>query len=228
MPIMEPAPIPPRSPIQITRLLLLCLLAAESLLLSTLHHRFNFWGWPLDKQVIIIVFVAPAAAYLMNVLLSPLMPQLRQVKPQRWFLFLLPAAIIAALTAWYFLALPEVRHSLEIIPSLPDGSSDVQIQEIRGAYGNVVPLPAFKDIPGWALNQGRLTASGAAPAPIHYSFTGPVNEQVRLIFLTSPHVGRVMVRLDGQQVALDLAGPGGRAAARAAEYAIFVGPSISC
>lgn len=195
--------------VQLNRHLILPLIAAESLLLSILHHRFNFWAWPWEKQAFIILIVAPVAAFLVERLQRPLTPRLHEIKRAHWLLFLLPALVVAVLTAWHFMTPPEVRHELDIDASLHNSSGSVQIQEIRAAYGNLVPLSTFKDVPGWTLQQGLLVAYEPGSAPIQYSFVGPINEQVRVTFLVSPQAGRAEVRLDGQQVLLGLAGPEG-------------------
>ena len=176
---MKSTALNPRLRIQVNSRTLLSLLAAESVLLSVLHHRYNFWGWPWDKQALIILLVAPGLAYVLQFLLAPVWPDLLRIGWRRWVLFLLPAVGIAALAAWHYLAVPETQHELEIVPSAAQGAGDFQLLEIKGAYGNEVPLSSFSNIEGWTIKNGVLVSDNPAPQPILYSFAGPVGEQMR-------------------------------------------------
>ena len=181
----------------------------ESVLLSILHYRFNFWGWPWDKQALIILIIAPGLAYVLQLLLAPVWNEVMQIRLRRWIVFLLPALGIAALAVSQFLVMPETPHHLEIIPSVGDAAGDLQIQEIKGAYGNNVPLSSFAHLPGWTLQGGVLVSRSDSPQPLNLTFAGPIGQQVRVTFLSSPHAGQARVILDGQKVDLALAGPEG-------------------
>ncbi len=52
-----------RIKIQLNGRTIFSLLAAESILLSILQHRLNFWGLPWDKQALLILVVAPAVVF---------------------------------------------------------------------------------------------------------------------------------------------------------------------
>ncbi len=185
------------------------LLIVESVLLSALHHRFNFWGWPWDKQALIILIIAPGLAYVLQLLIAPVWNDVIQIRLLRWTIFLLPALGIAALAASQFLVMPETQHHLEIIPSVGGAAGDLRIQEIKGAYGNNVPLSSFARLPGWALQGGVLVSRNNSPQPFNLTFAGPIDQQVRVTFLSSPHAGQARVILDGQKTDLALAGPEG-------------------
>ncbi len=100
--------------------------------------------------------------------------------------------------------MPEIQHQLEIIPNVGNTPNEIQLLEIKAAYGNVVPLSNFKSINGWTLRDGLLIADGPAAQPIRYSFYGPINQQVRVTFEASPNSGIVEVVLDGRRQDLDL------------------------
>ena len=180
------------------------LLGAESIILSLLHHRLNFWGWPDDKQVLVIFVVAPAFAFILDRLVSPLWPALAAIPRPRWMLFLIPAACISGLIAWHFLVMPEAGHRLEIVPA-----GNVQLRELRAAYGNAVPLSTFTNMPGWKLQGGLLVSQSVQPAPLEYTFYGPINEQVRVSFVVSQPGGQAQVTLDARQAGVNLSGADG-------------------
>lgn len=185
------------------------LIIAESALLTILHHRFDFWGWSLDKQAIVIFVAAPALAFGIQFAIAPAWHDITQIRWPRWLRFLVPALVIAALTAQHFLAMPEVQHRLEIRPSGASGAAVYRLQEVRAAYGNTVPLSTFAGNGGWSLQQGLLVSRDAAPSPIAYSFVGPIQEQVRVTFLALPQGGQAQVVVDGRQSIVNLAGPDG-------------------
>ena len=180
------------------------LLAAESILLSLLHHRLNFWGLPWDKQALMVFVTAPAFALLISFLLRPIWEDCLKIDRSRWFLFLLPALVIAAIITWRFFSIPETQHQLEIISHVSGSANEIQVQEIKAAYGNVVPLSNFNKLNGWTMRDGLLIAAGPAVQPIRYSFSGPINQQIRVTFETSPTSGSVEVVLDGRRSVLDL------------------------
>lgn len=180
------------------------LLAGESIVLSVLHHRFNFWGWPWDKQAIVIFLAAPLLALLIYYFLAPIWRDVLAIERLRAILFLFPLAILAAVMTWRIFSVPEVQHHLEILPLDVGTSKRVQLQEVRGAYSLVVPLSTFANTPGWSVADGLLTASAPSPEPIRYSFAGPISQPVRLTFLAVPDGGHVVVALDGNKSVLDL------------------------
>ena len=180
------------------------LLVAESVILSLLHHRYNFWGWPWSRQFVIIVIVAPLCALLLDRLLLPLWPDLAHISGRRWLLFLVPAVVIGAFAAWHFLSMPEVQHWLEIVPF-----GKVQLKEIRVSYGNPVSLSKFANVGGWTLRDAVLSSAESGSSPIRYSFVGPIDEQVRVSFIASAQGGRAQVQVDDTRAAVDLSGPDG-------------------
>lgn len=180
------------------------LIVAESMLLSVFHHSINFWGLPWDKQVLIVLVIAPAFSFLISLLIRPVWEECLNIKRNRWLLFLLPALAIASLVTWRSFSVPEIKHQLDIITNVSGTGNEIQLQEIKGAYGNVVPLSNFTELNGWTLRDGLLIASGPAAQPIHYSFYGPINEQIRVTFQTSPKSGNVAVVLDGNRSDIDL------------------------
>ncbi len=206
---MPENPTSPRFGIQLGSRFLWSLLVAESAILSLLHHRYNFWGWSWTRQLIIVLVIAPTCAFILEHLLSHLWPDLLRVSFRRWLLFLLPAVGISGFVAWHFLYMPEIEHSLEIVPSGRSGAAPVRLSEIRAAYGSAVPLSTFAGKAGWRLEQGLLISSDVSPTPIRYPFVGPINEQVRIDFVASPHGGPVQVTVDGRQVTVNLNGPEG-------------------
>ena len=54
-----------------------------------------------------------------------------------------------------------------------------------------------------------LVSRNNSPQPINLTFAGPIDQQVRVTFLSSPHAGQARVILDGQKTDLALAGPEG-------------------
>ena len=193
-----------RIKIQLNGRAILSLLAAESILLSVFHHRLNFWGLPWDKQALLIFVVAPAASFLISFLLRPIWDDCLKIQPNRWFLFLLPALVIASIITWRLFSVPEIQHQLEIIPKADSTANDIHLLEIKAVYGNMVPLSNFTNLNGWTLRDGLLIADDPAAQPISYSFYGPINQQVRVTFGTSPKGGIVEVALDGRRLDLDL------------------------
>ena len=189
--------------------MILSLLAAESILLSVFHHRLNFWGLPWDKQVLITLVIAPVFSILISFVLKPIWEDCLKIKRRRWLLFLLPAVLIALIITWRKFSMPEVQHRLEIIPPGIGSPYEIQLAEIKGAYGNVIPLSNFTNLGGWSLRNDLLTVDGSVAQPIRYSFTGPINQQIRVTFITSPQGGNVEIRVDGQRSYLDLNGPDG-------------------
>ena len=116
----------------------------------------------------------------------------------------MPALGIASILTWRLFSVPETQHRLEIIPNLGSISNEVQLLEIKAAYGNVVPLSNFTSLEGWTFRDGYLIANGANVQPIQYSFNGPINQQVRVTFGTSTKSGSVEVVLDGRRLDLNL------------------------
>ena len=201
---MKPPPFISRIKIQLNGRTILSLLAAESILLSVLHHWLNFWGLPWDKQALLILVVAPAVSFLISFLLRPIWEDCLKIQQSRWFLFLLPALVITSIITWRLFSVPEIQHQLEIIPRMDNTANDIQLLEIKAAYGNVVPLSNFANLNGWALRDGSLIATGSTAQPIWYSFYGPINQQVKVTFETSPKSGSVEVGLDGRKLDLNL------------------------
>ena len=107
-----------------------------------------------------MVFVTgPAFALLISFLLRPIWDDCLKIGRSRWFLFLLPALAIAAIITWRFFSIPETQHQLEIIPHASGSVNEIQVQEIKAAYGNVVPLSNYNKLNGWALRNGLLIAT---------------------------------------------------------------------
>jgi hypothetical protein len=198
-----------KSRIQLTGRMVLSLLAAESISLSVLHHWLNFWGLPWDKQILFVLVIAPAISLLISLLLRPVWENFLRISWRRWVFFLFPALVIASIVAWRLFSVPEVRHQLEIIPLAAGPANEVQLLEVRAAYGNVIPLSKFTDRRGWTLRNGLLIGDGPTAQPILYSFNGPINEQIRVTFAASPKSGNVEVLLDGRRLDLSLNGSDG-------------------
>ena len=194
----------PRIKSQINSRTVFSLLIAESILLSLFHHVLNFWGLPWDKQALLILILAPAFSILISYLLRPIWEDCLRIQRNRWLLFLLPTLVIGSFVTWRLFSLPEIQHQLTIIPNLSSSADEIQLEEIKAAYGNVIPLSNFTNLKGWALHDGLLIGSGPAAQPIHYSFYGPINQLIRVTFETSPKSGSVEVVLDGKSSDLDL------------------------
>jgi len=192
--------------IQINSRTILSLLAAESVLLSLLHHWLNFWGLPWNKQILIIFVIAPVFSFLISYLLRPIWNDCLKIDRGRLFLFLLPALVIASVGAWRLFSVPEIQHQLEIIPNMNGSANEIRVLEIKAAYGNLVPLSNFTNLNGWALRDGLLIANGSTVQPIRYTFYGPIDQQVRITFGTSPKSGAVEVVLDGRRLNIGLDG----------------------
>jgi 4-amino-4-deoxy-L-arabinose transferase-like glycosyltransferase len=194
----------PRIKIKLNGRTTLSLLVAECIVLSIFHHWVNFWGLPWDKQALLILVIAPAFSLLISFLLAPIWVDCKQIRISRWLVFLLPALGIASIVTWRLFLVPEIQHQLEIIPVLSGSTNEIQLLEIKAAYGNVVPLSNFSSLKGWTLHNGVLIANGPAYQPIRYSFYGPINQQVRTTFGTSAKSGNVEVVLDGRKLDLGL------------------------
>ncbi len=190
--------------IQLNSRAIFSLLIAESTVLSALHHWLNFWGLPWDKQALVVFVIAPVFSFLISFLVGPVWEDFLKIEWKRWLLFLFPALLIASIFTWRSFSLPEVQHHLEIIPAAGGAANEIRLQEIKGAFGNVVPLSDFKNLPGWTFQNDLLIAEGSAAKPIQYSFNGPIDQQIRVTFLTSPTSGTVSVVLDGQRSDMDL------------------------
>jgi hypothetical protein len=147
---MKPPPFFSRIKIQLNGRTILSLLAAESILLSVLHHWLNFWGLPWDKQALLILVVAPVVSFLISFLLRPIWEDCLKIQRNRWVIFLLPALVIASIIAWRLFSVPEIQHQLEIIPKVDNTANDIQLLEIKAAYGNLVPLSNFTNLNGCA------------------------------------------------------------------------------
>ena len=184
----------------------LSLLAAEAVLLSVFHHWLDFWGLPWDKQVLLILVGGPILAFLISFLLTPVWNDLLKIEWRRWLLFFFPALMIASAVAWQLFSVPEVQHQLAIIPVGIDAPATIQISELKAAYGNVIPLSSFTNFAGWTMKDNGLLVGDTSADPIHYSFNGPIDQQVRVTFLTSPDSGSVKVVLDGNVQNIDLRG----------------------
>ncbi len=156
-----------------------------------------------------MLVIAPAFALLISLLLKPVWQDFAKIEWRRWLLFLFPALVIASIVTWRLFSVPEVQHQLEIIPLGVGPANEVQLLEVKAAYGNVVPLSQFHGMRGWVLRDGLLIANSPTAQPIMYSFNGPINEQIRVTFLSSAKSGNVRVLLDGQRVDLGLSGPDG-------------------
>lgn len=186
---------------------ILSLTAGVSIALSVLHHWVNFWGLPWSTQVLLVLAAVPALSFLVWLLLTRIWEDCRRIRRRQWFLFLLPTLGIASIITWRTFSYPVVSHQLEIVPAMDSASNETKLLEIRAAYGNVVPLSEIANPGGWVLQDGTLIAQGPLYHPIRYSFTGPINEQVRITFLTSPRGGNVKVVLDGKTIEINLKGP---------------------
>jgi hypothetical protein len=191
------------------RLLISGVLAGVAVTLATLQHVLNLWGLPWYWQVVAAAVGGPALGLVLAGLLLPVWDEFRRIPGHRWALFFIPALGISLALACNNRPVPEVGHTLVIQPVLSTAAEQVRVIEVRAAYGSTIELGAFSHLQGWDLSDGVLTARGMHSQALKYAFNGPVGEQIRVSFLTSPPGGKALVALDGHQVLLDLTGPSG-------------------
>lgn len=187
--------------------LTISVVAAEAILMSLLHHLASIWEMTGERQLIALLIAGPALGILFALGLKPIWCEAREIHRVRWLSFAGPAILLAGIVTAQVFETPEVEHELTITPLVGTPTGRVRIEEVRAAYGNVVPLARLASVPGWGTENGMLATEGPSPESLVLRFRGPVGEQVRISFLTSPGGGRATVHLDGRRITIDLLGP---------------------
>ncbi len=178
-----------------------------SFVLGISQHFLNFWGLNFLNETLILLFSVPVLTFLIWLLLNRIWNICVAIPKKRWMLFFFPALIAASILTWYFFITPSIWHKIEIIPAAGNNSAGtVELHELKTPPGRVVKPSNLEGTGGWVAEGGLLRTVSANSMPIEYSFFGPVNEPVNLLFLHSPDSRDVTIILDGKKLEVELHG----------------------
>lgn len=106
-------------------------------------------------------------------------------------------------------SLPPGQYRLEVesLPEQDAGKNQIRLLEIRDPSGRALEPEEVQAESGWERFGMRGFASGGSgPARLLTSFYGQPGKRIRLLFEEHPAGGRVLVRLEQQELEVDLTG----------------------
>lgn len=182
------------------RKLILSVMVGFAVVLSMSHHWFHFWELPVGYPLLGLLVAWPLATVCLWFLAVRLWEIGAKISRKRWFVFLLPASLLALGMSIYFFSPPVVWHQLEIMPS----QGVVQLVEIKIPGTNV----RFADLgqpAGWQLRDQIFITHTQTPESIRYSFLSAVDKPVVFTFLTAPEGADVTLVVDNEKMQASLA-----------------------